>query len=182
MSLYRLKLLTHVSTTHWSIPRYVWWIICYANLKMGHPIMSIFNFQWQSRDRLKYEGIQGQHWCKVRSSEVCGRLTLTLLIWLKPKDWTIFSLQQWKSLAHFFSFLNQKLRFNWPKICWILNLKCYQLNLATVAVSLPDCYRPILQQNRFYPPFSSFCCGYEEAWCNVFSFRFQQHQGADKMT
>ena len=56
------------------------------------------NFQWQSQNRLKCEGIQGQHWCKVRSSEACGRLTLTLLMWLKPKDRTIFSLQQWKCL------------------------------------------------------------------------------------
>ena len=38
------------------------------------------NFQGQSRNRLKCEGIQGQHWCKVRSSEACGRLTLTLLM------------------------------------------------------------------------------------------------------
>ena len=154
MSLCRLKLLTHVSTTHWSIPR------CLVD------------------NMLSQSQIQGQHWCKVRSSEACGRLTQTLLIWLKPKDWTMKMFAQ--SLAHLFSFLNQKLQFNWPKICWILNLKCYQLNLATVAVSMPDCYRPILQQNRFYLPFSGFGCGYEEAWCNVFSFRFQQHQGTSR--
>ena len=46
--------------------------------QIGHQIMSIFNFQ--SRDRLKYEGIQGQRWCRVRSSEACGRLTQTDII------------------------------------------------------------------------------------------------------